>query len=89
MKKNLFLVLLVAYVGVLHGHPALEWWQWNTEHSRQYQSRSEEAARRDTWMTNYEYVQNYNAKSGATRLELNQFADLVSQAPFLCTARDM
>ena len=77
--KLVVVVLLAVTVCVLHAHPALEWWQWKTVHGRRYQDTVEEAARRDIWMTNYDFVQKHNTKNGGIKLELNQFADMVSK----------
>ena len=81
-KSLVVLLGMIVAVSVLvcAGHPALEWWQWKTQHSRKYKTAAEERARRDVWLQNYEYIQRHNSKhnEGGMTLKLNQFTDMVS-----------
>jgi C1A family cysteine protease len=49
---------------------------WKSQHGREYASTEEENYRYTVFLTNYQYIQSYNAANIRTTLALNQFADL-------------
>ena len=76
------IVLLVALATAVSGFQyAEEFEAWKEKHGRFYESDEVELRRRITWESNMQFVKEHNAHAdeiGFT-VEMNKFADLVSQ----------
>ena len=69
--------VLVQVYPAAQESPHVKWWKWRAEHGRNYTTIAEEILRKETWLSNYNYIQKHNNKNKAIQLSLNQFADMV------------
>jgi C1A family cysteine protease len=52
------------------------WRTWKAAHGRSYSTESEDTQRFETFVSNYQYILEWNAQNNTAVLALNQFADL-------------
>lgn len=59
-----------------------EWGMWKQTHGKTYLDTEEEGARKMVWMENYRLIREHNSKNLSYTLDLNEFADMVSDASY-------
>lgn len=61
-----------------------DWKEWKQRHQKMYGDESEEYMRRSVWLDNFEKITAHNQAGLGFSLELNEFADMVSNIMQAC-----
>lgn len=77
MKSFLF---WAAIIGVVFSDALDDEWElWKSKYAKEYQDEAAESVRRLMWQNNWQFVQQHNSEGRNYEMELNEFADLVSE----------
>ena len=71
-----FLAVVSAAVGLVGTQEA--WYLWKERHKKEYLNESEEASRKQIWLRNFLKISDHNSRNQTFVMQLNQFADMVS-----------
>jgi len=55
-----------------------EWVTWKSTYAKVYDDEAMESVRRLVWENNWQFVQQHNSEGHSYEVEMNEFADLVS-----------
>ncbi|KAH3731911.1 cathepsin L2 [Pelomyxa schiedti] len=76
MRCAVFVVLTVV-VGAVLCSDSDSWESWKKTYGKEYRTRSEDLARRAVFLSNVQYIADFNSEAGHSyKLAVNQFADL-------------
>ena len=77
------LIILAAVIGVTFSATVTleeEWAGWKLQYTKSYEDEAIESVRRLVWEDNWRFVQQHNGEGHSFEVEMNEFADLVSNA---------
>ena len=72
-------MILAAVIGVTFSLDD-EWARWKAQYDKSYDDEALESVRRLVWEDNLRFVQQHNSEGHSFEVEMNEFADLVSDA---------
>lgn len=77
-------VVLLAIFSLTVGQDILAdtWHSWRERYRKVYSSAGEAARRQQIWMRNFEKISSHNSRNHSYSVNLNQFADFVSQTHY-------
>jgi len=74
------LIVLAFVIGVTFATLDDDWALWKSQYSKSYEDEASESVRRIVWEDNWHFVQQHNSEGRSFEVEMNEYADLVSDA---------
>ena len=74
------LIVLATVMGVTFASLDDDWALWKSQYTKSYEDEATESVRRLVWEDNWRFVQQHNSEGHSFEVEMNEYADLVSEA---------
>ena len=72
------LIVLATVIGVTIATLDDDWDLWKSQYTKSYKDAATESVRRLVWEDNWRFVQQHNSEGHSFEVEMNKYADLVS-----------
>ena len=72
------LIVFATVIGVTFATLDDDWGLWKSQYTKSYEDEATESVRRLVWEDNWRFVQQHNSEGHSFEVEMNEYADLVS-----------
>ena len=77
------LIVLAAVIGLTFASLDDDWASWKSQYTKSYEDEATESVRRLVWEDNWRFVQQHNSEGHSFEVEMNEYADLVSDTRWI------